>query len=406
MLVVILVVFIIYTLILRRILLKNKLQYIYYREIPTKGTPAYVGKIIKGHVDGNDIISTIMDLSHRGYIDIVTEKINGKDKQVLYLQRKNEILNLAEHELFLVNQMFKDSNRVVFDEYIKNSKFKQNFIAFDKILERSIERKRIYKNSLLKNINKITLLTSFSVLGIIIIYSLFLPLVLSIGNILLFDINLNIIINIIISGVIYFLVAYKYISYINKTTNSKESLILSTTYIILSIILCLVVGFSGFDKIFEILTLELIWYKIIINFILSAITLLYMFNIIKHTEKEEFLYYFFIITSIIAIFLNFKLAMGISIIFLATYIFFKSPKHTNLTQEDYVYKWLSFKKYLEDFSLLSEQEENAILIWEKYLIYAVSLGVNKKIIKKYGNINNVFLLNEMYLNKFYNEYFD
>ena len=55
---------------------------------------------------------------------------------------------------------------------------------------------------------------------------------------------------------------------------------------------------------------------------------------------------------------------------------------------------------------MTEQEDNSMLIWEKYLIYAVSLGVNKKIIKKYGNLNNTILLDELYLKKFYTEFFE
>lgn len=131
-----------------------------------------------------------------------------------------------------------------------------------------------------------------------------------------------------------------------------------------------------------------------------------MFNIIKHTEKEEYLYYVFIIISLFAIVLNMQLAIGISIIFFAVYIFFKAPKHSNFKQEDYVGKWISFKKYLEDYSMLSEQESNAIVIWEKYLIYAIALGINKKIIKKYAQLNNIKLLNEVYLKRVYVEYFE
>ena len=131
-----------------------------------------------------------------------------------------------------------------------------------------------------------------------------------------------------------------------------------------------------------------------------------MFNIIKHTEKEEYIYYIFIIFGIISILTNLKISMCISILFFAIYNFFKSPNHTKLKQEDFVYKWTAFKKYLEDYSLLSGQDENAILIWEKYLIYAISLGINKKILKKYGTLSNSFIINEKYLKKFYIEYIE
>ena len=56
--------------------------------------------------------------------------------------------------------------------------------------------------------------------------------------------------------------------------------------------------------------------------------------------------------------------------------------------------------------MLSEQEEKSIIIWEKYLIYAIVLGVNKKIIEKYAQLNNIQILNKVYLKKLYIEYFE
>lgn len=399
----ILIILIVYTLILRKTVLKDKLEYLYYRDIPTNDTPAYVGKNVKGHTDGNDIIATILDLSYKGYIQIQTETIKEKEKRVLYLQRNFQTLELQEHELFLVNQIFKNGNRIIFDDYIKSPKFKQDFKAFDKMLDRRIERKSIYKSSTLKNVNKIILLISFLILGITILYSILLPIIL---NVIPLEIKTKAIINIIISGVLYMFVAYRYISYINKSTNVQENINLNITYIILSVILGGIVAFNGFEKILSILYSEIDWYKIIINFILSVVVLLYMFNIIKHTEKEEYLYYLFLAISIISIIADLKLATCISIIFFTTYMFFKSPKNIILKQEDFIYKWFSFKKYLEDYSMLSEQEENAILIWEKYLIYAISLGINKNIIRKYSKLSKTILIDEQYIKRFYIEYLE
>lgn len=403
MLALILIILIVYSLILKNTVLKEKLQYIYYRDIPTNDTPSYVGKIVKGNTDGNDIIATILDLSYRKYIDIETVEIKGKDKRVLYLHGNPRSFELQEHEIFIINQIFKNTNRVVFDDYIKSPKFKQDFKAFDKMLDRRIERKSTHRNSTLKNVNKIILLTSFLVFGITLFYSILLPILL---NVIPLTIKSKTILNIIISGILYVFIAYKYISYINKSTSVQENINLNITYIILSIVLTIIIALNGFEKIFLILQLELDWYKIIINFILSVITLLYMFNIIKHTEKEEYLYYIFIVIGIASIIANLQLALCISIIFLAAYIFFKSPKNTNLKQEDFVYKWVSFKRYLEDYSMLSEHEENAILIWEKYLIYAVALGINKKIIKKYSRLSKTILIDDQYIKRFYIEYLE
>lgn len=400
----ILIIMIAYTLILSRTLLKNKKEKTYCRDIPSNDSPAFVGKIIKGHVDGNDLIATILDLSYKGYIRIEIEQIRGKAKRVLYLHRNVQTLDLKEYEMFIINQIFKTSDKIIFDDYIKSSKFKQDFKIFDSMMDRRSEIKSTYKSSVLKNVNKIILLTMFLLFGIIIFYSITLPIIMSISSMFTDNTKIKLIVNIVVGGFEYLLVSYKYISYINKTTNAQENINLSITYIILSAIICLIIGFVSFEKVLELLNRELNWYNVIINFMLSAITILYMFNILR--RKEEYLYYFFIMVSLLALISSLNLTMGICIIFLATYIFFKSPKHIKLEQNDYIYKWIGFKEYLEDYSLMAEQEENAMLIWEKYLIYAVSLGVNKKIIKKYGNLNNTLLLDELYLKKFYTEYFE
>ena len=406
MIVFILIIVIVYTLILRKKFLKDKTEKIYYRDIPSKDSLAIVGKIVKGNVDGNDIIATILDLSYRGYIKIKTEKIKSKEKMVLYLDKDIRTTELQEHELFLIKQIFKNNNRILFDDYIKSSKFKQDFKTFDKMLERRVERNVIKSNSLLKNVNKILLLVCYVIFGICIFYSLMMPIILIVNNIAKFDTKTIILINVIISVILYLLLAYKYILYIGKSTNARENLILNITYIILSLLFGAIIIFNSYNNLLNIFYNEFVWYKLILNFIISVVTLLYMFNIIKHYHKEEYLYYIFIIISLFAIIVDMKIAMGISIIFFATYIFFKTPKHNNLKDNDYIKRWLSFKNYIEDYSMLSDQEENAIIIWEKYLIYAIVLGVNKKIIKKYAQLNNIQILNKVYLKKLYIEYFE
>jgi uncharacterized membrane protein len=44
--------------------------------------------------------------------------------------------------------------------------------------------------------------------------------------------------------------------------------------------------------------------------------------------------------------------------------------------------WNAFKRFLKDFSRLKEAEIPSIVIWEHYLVYAVSLGVAKEVIKQ------------------------
>ena len=405
MLIFVLIAVIVYTYILKKKFLKDQKEYMYYRDIPSKDSPAFVGKIVKGHTDGNDIIATILDLNYRGYIRIETEKIKSKEKRVLYLEKSVKTTELQEHEMFLINRIFKNNNRIIFENYIKSSKFKQDFKAFDKMLDRRIERNKVYKDSIFRNLNKILLLLSYFIFGINIFYSIILPITFGVNTTERFDTKILVIINLTISIIVYLLVSYKYISYIEKSTNARENINLNITYIILSIVLgCFIVFYN--NNLFSVLYAEFTLYKVIINFIISILIVMYMFNIIQHTEKEEYLYYLFIIISAFAIVFNMKLTMGVSIIFFINYIFFKSPKYSDFKQDDYICKWIAFKKYLEDYSMLSEQDTNAIMVWEEYFVYAIALGVNRKIIKKYAKLNNVALINDIYLKKVYVEYFE
>ena len=50
-------------------------------------------------------------------------------------------------------------------------------------------------------------------------------------------------------------------------------------------------------------------------------------------------------------------------------------------QEDYV-RWQAFRKFLLDFSQMETHEIPSLAIWEHYLVYAVTLGVAKEVIKQ------------------------
>lgn len=42
--------------------------------------------------------------------------------------------------------------------------------------------------------------------------------------------------------------------------------------------------------------------------------------------------------------------------------------------QEYISKWSSFKKYVEDFSLMKEYPPESVKVWNKYLVYATALG--------------------------------
>ena len=44
-------------------------------------------------------------------------------------------------------------------------------------------------------------------------------------------------------------------------------------------------------------------------------------------------------------------------------------------------KWLNFRKYLNDFSLIKEYPPSSIEIWDQYLVYGTALGLTK-VVKK------------------------
>ncbi|WP_040681673.1 DUF2207 domain-containing protein [Methanobrevibacter boviskoreani] len=59
--------------------------------------------------------------------------------------------------------------------------------------------------------------------------------------------------------------------------------------------------------------------------------------------------------------------------------------------KEFEMKWLNFKKYLNDYSLIKEYPPESIEIWNKYLIYATALGVAKTVEKAMNSIayNNI-----------------
>ena len=45
-------------------------------------------------------------------------------------------------------------------------------------------------------------------------------------------------------------------------------------------------------------------------------------------------------------------------------------------------RWKAFKKYMEEFSLLKEKEIPALVLWEKYLVFATAFGISEKVLKQ------------------------
>ncbi|HWQ72768.1 MAG TPA: DUF2207 domain-containing protein [Desulfitobacteriaceae bacterium] len=92
---------------------------------------------------------------------------------------------------------------------------------------------------------------------------------------------------------------------------------------------------------------------------------------------------FFILGSMLAakfenIIIGFALVIAGSIFLFIPRLF----KRRSLTgQEDYV-RWQAFRKFLQHFSEMERHEIPSLIIWEHYLVYAVTLGVAKEVIKQ------------------------
>jgi uncharacterized membrane protein len=69
-------------------------------------------------------------------------------------------------------------------------------------------------------------------------------------------------------------------------------------------------------------------------------------------------------------------------------------------------KWLNFKKYLNDFSLMKEYPPESIEIWNKYLVYGTALGVAKNVSKAmnaiaYSESGDNYLQNDVFMFSYY-----
>ena len=71
--------------------------------------------------------------------------------------------------------------------------------------------------------------------------------------------------------------------------------------------------------------------------------------------------------------------------------------------KEYNDKWNNFRKYLSDFSLMEEYPPESVIVWNKYLIYATSLGVAQTVSKAMNKI--VYANSSPYENDAYSFYY-
>ena len=373
----------------------SKLKLDYYREIPSNESPAIVGYMIKNNCDGNDVVATLLDLNYRGYINIEYELINGVEKSVISLTDKDRFMVLKDFESFLLDELFKNNEKVILDDYLSSHQFQEIFTPFGNMIKKRVGLQSTHKISNKKNISKISFITQFVSLG----FSIFFPLLF-----LLLKDSIDVLYIMGISFIINFGFFYIYKLTIDNSKYKLDQHLINYSYMSLILFIGIIIILYMINNTI-LINSEL--YVIILNILSSLLLIMNLFKPLVKTNKDyEFFDYYFIIYGFVStIFLD-VIGICLSSLYLSLKIYMLSPNHINLNPETEIEKWIALKQFLNDFTIINEREEKEVRLWEKYLIYAISMGVNKKCILKYSDLLRLKLINEKTLNKFYIEKID
>lgn len=364
---------------------KNSIEY--YRDIPSNENPALVGLMVKGNVDGNDIVATILDLWEKGYISVEYRMINETQKCILKDSGKDRFLTLKDYENYLLDEIFKENSEVIFEDFVNSPKFDIVFKNVGNMISRRINIKSTHKISYKKLFNKINFLVNYAVLG----FSLFFSIIYMLVNDFLISLAISYVVSLMLFVVIRSLLV--------KNENGIESLLFGITFAISIVYLGLIIIIyliSNFD--FQISNTLLI-INILASLIFIACLLIGDYD---KKIKMTILDYIMIIYSLLSICLGNIVGLCIGIIYYSHRLYLKSPKHVYLYNDE-IEKWIALKKFLNDFSYINQRELMEVKVWDKYLIYGISMGVNKKIVLEYAKMANIKLINNTILDKCYSE---
>ncbi len=359
----------------------------YYRDIPSNENPALVGLMVKGNVDGNDIVATILDLWEKDYISVEYRLINDTQKCILKDSGKDRFLTLKDYENYLLDEIFKENSEVVFEDFVNSSKFEIVFKNIGNMISRRINIKATHKVSYKKLFNKVNFLVNYVVLG----FSLFFSITYMLVNDFLISLAISYLVNLMLFVVIRSLLV--------KNENGIESLLFGITFAVSILYLGLIAIMyliSDFD--FSINNTLLI-INILASLIFIACLLIGDYD---KKIKMTILDYIMIICSLLSICLGNLIGLCIGIIYYSHRLYLKSPKHVYLYNDE-IEKWIALKKFLNDFSYISQRDLMEVKVWDKYLIYGISMGVNKKIVLEYAKMANIKLINNTILDKCYSE---
>lgn len=379
----ILIIFLSIVLILEMIYFKcnniNKAKIDYYRDIPSNDLPGIVGMMVKNKVDGNDIIATILDLYNRDYIDI---KYDINNKCIVVDKEKDRFLTLVDYENYLLDEMFKSNKEIILEEFFAREDFNLIFKNISKMISKRVDIKSIHKRSKKRLINKVNFLSNYIVLGFSVFFSVF------------YLLTNNFITSLILGYCISFLLFIIIKNNVTQNNYKVDELLISYS-IFLSII------YFGLGIITILIENYVFKFSLIISIVNIIFSLIFIINLF--IKKNSISDYIFIIYSIVSIIFFNLIGICISIIYFSYKSYKVAPLHISYSNSDVLDKWLCLKAFLNDFTLIKDRDLLEIKLWNKYLIYGIAMGVNKKVISSYSDILNIKVLDKNIIEKYYVE---
>lgn len=93
----------------------------------------------------------------------------------------------------------------------------------------------------------------------------------------------------------------------------------------------------------------------------------------------------------------------IEFIICAVFCFTNAGKILVLSEKGYeeCCQWKALKKYMKDFSLLKEKEVPDLILWEKFLVYATTFGISKKVLDQLVEVYPQITSEDYYRNGHY-----
>ncbi len=365
---------------------KNSIEY--YRDIPSNLKPAEVGFMVKHDINANDIIAILLDLYKRGFLNINYQIVDGKEKCVLSLTEEDRFASLNDYENYLLDQIFNNTSIAYLDDVFKDKDFNILFRSIANMIDKRVDINSKHHISIKRLFSKVNYLSNHLVLGFAFFFSS------------LYLISNNVLISIVVSYIINIILFLIINSFLNSSDNKIESKVYSYT------IFSSLIYFSFLLMAFLLSNMNygVNSYIEIINIVFSFITICLSFIDIKN-KKINFIDMLFLIFAIVSIIFVSPIGVCLSIIYISNKIYRLSPKHIYLDEKLEIDKWIGLKNFLNDFSLMNEKTMQEVELWDKYLIYAISMGVNKDSVNKYLSMPNIKLDNRNIVEKFYKDRF-